>query len=1269
MPIYANNITGSRLDAGTAGITIGNHTLKDYGGDLTIESYGDDINIVGSWLRFRATDNGGVTSAFHGTGTLNLGGDGQTTYMLKVSSGNSYMAGNLTVGGNITAQQFITEYNTTTVIATSGSTKWGDSEGDKHQFTGSVEHSGSLVMTDQSPAITLYDTNVSNLRHRIIAGGNTGIEYGSDLGDVGAGYHRWDIANSEKMRLIENGNLGIGDTSPGSKLVVVGTGDNARFGSTSDGIVLGHGSGFGSIQGTDTEGSAYNALRFRTSGNYAMTIDTSNRVGIGITSPDIDLHIRGTRTASSNLFHNVKLQDGSTAFNANPATGIAFGGQYNNTPSYAIWGGIMGKKENATHGDAHGMLQFTTNDNAGNQGIAMTIDSDQKVGIGTTSPGVAKLNVYGTGAGTAFLYVGDGSPNNDSGWDANIMLDSNQHSRIRVENRGDNKNLEILSHTGYNPMIRATDSGTGLRLGVGGTDSVTIGTNPYLNVHGTMTVAGQATFSSNIIIAAGYNLYLDGGSNTYITEDTADNINFYTGGTERLRIDGSGMLVIRGNNKYLYGLTSGNATVSLVGVKSNNWIQLGHSGYGLVTGTGGFSIDGADNASIAGDFTVVDHNFKIYSGGDGSTGLIRLYDTGDVERGEIYAHSTNQLRFWVSSNGIYNFQNGNVAINKDNAMLSIGHAGESHWGTGNDILEVGHSMALWCETADGADRNAFIGNNIYVDGSGYKRHYTDQTVSIHLRAGYIAFRTDASGTAGAVFTPTERMRITEDGKIGVGTNAPSKHIHIYNTSGDVRGLMVETTVAASYAEYQLKASREWRVGTGGSSTTPNGKFYVFDASASAHRFDIDTNGNVGIGSTSPSQKLDVNGTAKAAAFRLANGFVLGQGSSTYGQLNSWIDVLAVGLYSSTVNSAHIYPNATTDYGAWRIQGSRNGYTGITFTTDSSHFNTLMSNSTYMGFYDDSNNEWMVRCQVNNATWLYYNGVGKLETTSGGIRITGGQIATPSGENLQLVPNTGVVTVSNDLQAVGGLQAGNGAFKAVGDFNMYSDNVLVVKGYDSGGSGHLVTYGNVRPNSNGGGSVGTSAERYGTGWINTLNFDTGETVTSSGGYVIADGNAGVILRENGSNRIVLNSNTLRPDGNNSTLLGSSSQRWSNVYTQLMNVAGKITATSKSFLIDHPTKEGKKLEHGSLEGPENGVYVRGKCETNIIELPDYWLGLVDEDTITVQITPLGSWQKLYVKKIEDNKVYVSKFGFGSPKFFYNVYGERKDIDKMEVEYDGE
>jgi hypothetical protein len=121
-----------------------------------------------------------------------------------------------------------------------------------------------------------------------------------------------------------------------------------------------------------------------------------------------------------------------------------------------------------------------------------------------------------------------------------------------------------------------------------------------------------------------------------------------------------------------------------------------------------------------------------------------------------------------------------------------------------------------------------------------------------------------------------------------------------------------------------------------------------------------------------------------------------------------------------------------------------------------------------------------------------------------------------------------------------------------------------------------------------------------------------------------------------------------------------------------IGGTLYATAKSFLINHPTKEGYKLQYASLEGPENGVYVRGRLSNaKVIELPEHWTGLVDESTITVDLTPIGKHQKLYVEKIEDNKVYVNIDGLllaGKIDCFYTVYGERKDIDKLKTEYKG-
>ena len=112
-----------------------------------------------------------------------------------------------------------------------------------------------------------------------------------------------------------------------------------------------------------------------------------------------------------------------------------------------------------------------------------------------------------------------------------------------------------------------------------------------------------------------------------------------------------------------------------------------------------------------------------------------------------------------------------------------------------------------------------------------------------------------------------------------------------------------------------------------------------------------------------------------------------------------------------------------------------------------------------------------------------------------------------------------------------------------------------------------------------------------------------------------------------------------------------------------VNGSLGAVSKSFVIDHPTKENHELRHGSLEGPEHAVYVRGRVRNGVIKLPDYWTELVDMSTITVQLTAIGGMSRtVWVKDLRDNKVIT-----GGGDAFYFIQAERKDIDKLEVEYD--
>ena len=121
---------------------------------------------------------------------------------------------------------------------------------------------------------------------------------------------------------------------------------------------------------------------------------------------------------------------------------------------------------------------------------------------------------------------------------------------------------------------------------------------------------------------------------------------------------------------------------------------------------------------------------------------------------------------------------------------------------------------------------------------------------------------------------------------------------------------------------------------------------------------------------------------------------------------------------------------------------------------------------------------------------------------------------------------------------------------------------------------------------------------------------------------------------------------------------------------LTVTGHLAATTKSFLIDHPTKENKQLRYASLEGPEHAVYVRGRSQEDVVELPDYWTGLVDKNSTTVTLTPIGSHQDLYVSRIENNKVYISSgdeetTSLIEKDYFYVIYAERIDVDKLQVE----
>jgi hypothetical protein len=114
----------------------------------------------------------------------------------------------------------------------------------------------------------------------------------------------------------------------------------------------------------------------------------------------------------------------------------------------------------------------------------------------------------------------------------------------------------------------------------------------------------------------------------------------------------------------------------------------------------------------------------------------------------------------------------------------------------------------------------------------------------------------ATGVTGSLVTT---------GNVGIGTTNPIRKLHVLTTTDLPRGVMVQQTLASSYAEVHFSASREYRIGTGGSTSAAEAanNWYIYDATAAAQRLVINSGGNVGINTTSPAVKLQVVGANTA----------------------------------------------------------------------------------------------------------------------------------------------------------------------------------------------------------------------------------------------------------------------------------------------------------------------------------------------------------------------------------------------------------------------
>ena len=482
-----------------------------------------------------------------------------------------------------------------------------------------------------------------------------------------------------------------------------------------------------------------------------------------------------------------------------------------------------------------------------------------------------------------------------------------------------------------------------------------------------------------------------------------------------------------------------------------------------------------------------------------------------------------------------------------------------------------------------------------------------------------------------------------------------------------------------------------------------------------------TSGNVGIGTTSPSTKLEVDGDVKATNVLAEDGYV-GAGDIS---ADNWAKFHFISSDPSGFSSQ--YTNAAV---ISNEQGTANQHLYL-FDTTQDNTNDLFGLSTGVPVFSITGQGHLVfkRPQGNTSYDVTLAcptptaaRTATLPDATGTIITTGNLSSITSTGTLTSLTVTGAInagtlfanaSIGNSQSAKGvyaGLSQGSDPqISLVGDNSNTSCQIdfshdvsvdydvrLILE--DTGNRLSMKSHGNETiANFNGDGAVeifhdnvkkfqtnsdGVQILDNGAGSTAVLELGTGSTTesgfirlhgstanksssiyTSNGNLHIdsASGNYGIYLNWYTSDGGSSTNGTIFGDGNSNQvgrIDGSGN----------LTITGALSAATKSFDIEHPTKHNMRLKHGSLEGPEHGVYVRGiLTDENVIELPDYWTGLVHEDSITAQLTPKGHMQQLYVKEIRDNKVYVENTSATKIDCFYFVQANRKDTEGFEVEYE--